>query len=255
MRPSGAARVSLPSRSLHSLRQGTGPRLRRPAPLPTLRAMDHPPTSPPDGPLAVRRDGLTSYEAAHARQLELLAARVAGRVPDTLILCEHPAVITLGRGTGPGAVLAAGEIPVVEVERGGEATLHLPGQLVGYPIRRLPPGARDLHAHLRKVEDLLIETLDRFGLPAGRVAGKTGVWIAGARKIASIGVACRRWVTYHGFALNVDCDLGLFASIRPCGFEAQVMTSLERERPGAASLEEVAAEVERLAPRHLPPLD
>src|SRR5690606_8611091 len=142
---------------------------------------------------------------------------------------EHPHVITLGRAQQAlGNVLAPGEVEVIAVERGGDVTYHGPGQLVAYPIIKLGEGERDLHRFLRNLEDGMIRTLARHGIAAGRQPGKTGVWIDD-RKIASIGIACRRWVTFHGLALNVTTDLGYFHRINPCGFQAEIMTSMARE--------------------------
>jgi lipoate-protein ligase B len=153
-----------------------------------------------------------------------VAQRQAHQVEDTLILVEHPDVITLGRRQkARDNVLDAGDIPVFEIERGGDVTYHGPGQLVGYPILELVE--RDLHRYLRDLEDGLIGVCARFGLPGARKEGWTGVWI-GDKKVASIGIAVRKWVTLHGFALNVSTELARFAAIRPCSLEAAVMTSL-----------------------------
>lgn len=138
-------------------------------------------------------------------------------------------MVTLGRKqTAPANVLAR-DMPVVEIERGGDVTYHGPGQLVGYPILQLDGDERDLHAYLRNLEEALIRACAELGLRAGRREGLTGVWIDGARKIASLGIAVRKWVTYHGFALNVSTDLSRFTAINPCGLDAAVMTSLEKE--------------------------
>jgi lipoyl(octanoyl) transferase len=168
-----------------------------------------------------------------------VAQRQRGEGRDALILVEHPHVITVGRTRGALAhILAPGEVEVVEVERGGDVTYHGPGQIVAYPILLLGEGERDLHRFLRNLEEAMIRALARSGLAAGREAGKTGVWVGGptggtvgegARKIASIGIACRRWVTFHGLALNVTTDLAYFARIQPCGFQPEVMTSMARE--------------------------
>jgi lipoyl(octanoyl) transferase len=165
-------------------------------------------------------------------QRDLVAARQAGAIPDTLLLLEHPEVITLGRSAKPGNVLHTDGIPVVPVERGGDVTFHAPGQLVAYPILLLREGERDLHRYLRGLEEAIIRTLVDFDLAGTRLPGRTGVWIgppAAPRKLASIGVAVRKWVTMHGLALNVNTDLARFAAINPCGFPASVMTSMARE--------------------------
>lgn len=180
--------------------------------------------------------GRLDYESAWARQLERVELRKQGAVGDALIVVEHPHVITLGRRRDARAnVVAPGDVPVVEIERGGDVTYHGPGQLVAYPILLLAEGERDLHAYLRHLEDAIIGALGRFGLEAGREPGKTGVWRDG-RKLASIGIACRRWVTFHGLALNVSTDLTQFARINPCGFDAAVMTSIERELGAAVDM-------------------
>jgi lipoyl(octanoyl) transferase len=171
--------------------------------------------------------GVEEYRVTWERQLALVEARQRGEVEDTLLLVEHPHVITLGRRQGARAhVLAAGDVPVVEIERGGDATYHGPGQLVAYPIVQLVEGERDLHRFLRNLEEAAIGAVGELGVAgAGRREGATGVWIE-ERKIASIGIACRRWVTFHGIALNVRTDLAYFARIQPCGFAPEVMTSV-----------------------------
>ena len=188
--------------------------------------------------LAIEDLGLVPYEEAWVLQQERLQARIQGRGPDTLLLLEHPHVVTLGRGTDPGNIRPDCPFPRIAVERGGDVTLHLPGQIVGYLIRRLPEGERDLHRHLRLLEEIIIRTLATFGIAGSRIPGKTGVW-CGERKIASLGVACRKWCTWHGWALNASNDLESFAFINPCGFDAAVMTSMEKELGGAPSLKQV----------------
>ena len=173
--------------------------------------------------------GILPFDEAHAHQQRMVAERLQGGIPDTLVLLEHPLVLTLGRGTHRENLLATEHIPTLEVERGGDATLHMPGQVVGYLIRELPEGQRDLRAHLRLCEQIVMDAIAPLGLTGGRVHKKTGVWIDGSRKIASIGIACRRWVTWHGFALNVCNDLSTFQAINPCGLSAAVMTSLSTE--------------------------
>lgn len=186
--------------------------------------------------LRVLELGVIPYSEAWEIQKQLVEQRAADKIPDTLLLLEHLSVVTCGRGTKLPPML---EIPVFEIERGGEETLHSPGQIVGYPILKLAPGQRDLHAYLRRIEEVLIRTLADFGIEADRREGLTGVWV-GSRKIASIGVACRKWVTYHGFALNVRNDLSLFQKIRPCGLDPAVMTSIGKELGCAPSMRAVA---------------
>jgi len=174
------------------------------------------------------------YREAWAKQLELVAARQRGETEDTLVIVEHPHVFTLGRRRESHQnVLAPGDVEVIEIERGGDVTYHGPGQLVAYPIVQLHDGERDLHRFLRNLEEAVIRTCARAGLVADREPGKTGVWTTastGARKkLCSLGIACRKWITFHGLALNVTTDLSYFARINPCGFEASVMTSLEAQ--------------------------
>ncbi len=168
--------------------------------------------------------GRRPYGEIHALQQELLRDRIAEKIPDTLLLVEHDEVVTLGRGTPDGAADAV-SVPVVPVERGGEATYHGPGQMVAYPIRYLPEGQRDLHAYLRQLEQVMIDVLAEHGVEGRREPGKTGVWIE-SKKVASIGVAVRRWVTWHGVALNGTTALEAFRDFQPCGLSSEVMTRL-----------------------------
>jgi lipoyl(octanoyl) transferase len=196
-------------------------------------------------PLSVEWLGKISYADSLALQHEAVADRLAGRTSDRLLLLEHPAVITLGRSTDR-SNLRDGEarlreigVELFEVGRGGDVTYHAPGQLVGYPIIDLDAlGRRDVHGHLRRLEAALIAALDELGLAARRVPGWTGVFVdptgqsepvGRERKLASIGVGVRRWVTFHGFALNVTIDLAGFESIVPCGLRDVEMTSIAVE--------------------------
>jgi len=173
-------------------------------------------------PLEVIDLGRRSYEEVYALQQERLAQRIAGLVPDALFLVEHHAVVTRGRRSADNDA-ADVPFPVVSIERGGEATYHGPGQLVAYPVIELPEGRRDLHRYLRDLEQVVIDALAAFDIEGRREDGYTGVWI-GAKKACSIGVAVRRWVTWHGLALNVTTDLSAFRSFAPCGLDASVMT-------------------------------
>jgi len=169
--------------------------------------------------------GLVDYAEALAWQELLVNQRRTGEGDDLLLLLEHPPVFTLGRGADDHNILTPRQTPVYRVNRGGEVTFHGPGQLVGYPIVDLTAHGRDVHAYLRNLEAVLIAVLAEYGLPARRKAGFTGVWL-GEEKIASIGVGVRRWITYHGFALNVDPDLSYFDDIVPCGLTGVHMTSM-----------------------------
>ena len=178
--------------------------------------------------------GRVPYDRALDWQRTLAQARIDGRLEeDLLLLLEHPPVVTLGRTAQGAHVLRPEGVDVVEVERGGDVTFHGPGQLVGYPIFDLhgPPYRQDLHWYLRTLEDALIAALAELGIPAERKTGYTGVWTGagGGRKIASIGVHVKQWVTWHGFALNVTTDLAQFERIVPCGIPGVEMTSVERE--------------------------
>lgn len=187
--------------------------------------------------------GTATYRDAWARQLELVELRQHGTVPDTLLLVEHDHVFTLGRRReAEGNVLDAGDVEVIGIERGGDVTYHGPGQLVAYPIVLLREGIeRDLHKYLRNLEEAVIRTCARFGLATDREPGKTGVWTTtevGRKKLCSMGIACRKWVTFHGLALNVTTDLAYFRRINPCGFESSVMSSVA-EQIGAVEMSAV----------------
>ena len=180
--------------------------------------------------------GRTRYVEALRAQENLVARRIAGEIGDTLVFTEHEPVFTVGLRAGAGAHLvwsadrlAREGVDVVPTNRGGDITYHGPGQIVGYPIVWLAPH-KDLHAYLRFLEQVLINSLASLGLPAARRDGLTGIWI-GPRKIAALGVAVRRWVTYHGFALNVSPNLAHFGGIVPCGIAATdgTVTSLRAE--------------------------
>jgi lipoyl(octanoyl) transferase len=186
-------------------------------------------------PLRVEDLGRRPYAQVLELQRELRRRRIAGELSeDVLLLVEHPAVITLGRGTRQSSLplsppeLAKRGVEVYEVERGGDVTYHGPGQLVGYPILDLRAHRQDLHWYLRRLEDVLIQALGRLDIEADRNPGLTGVWTAG-RKIASIGIHVKQWVTLHGFALNVTTDLDPFDLIVPCGIRQVVMTSVASE--------------------------
>ena len=178
--------------------------------------------------------GRTAYRPAWEQQLQLVEQRRAGEIPDTLVFTEHEPVYTIGARPGADAhlvwteqMLAQAGIEVVRTNRGGDITYHGPGQIVGYPIVHIGR-QRDLHAYLRDLEEVLIRTVAHFGVEAGRREGKTGIWVEN-RKVAAIGVAVKTWVTYHGFALNVEPDLEHFNGIVPCGITDGTVTSLARE--------------------------
>jgi lipoyl(octanoyl) transferase len=188
--------------------------------------------------------GLVGYSRAFERQRQLVELRKRGEIPDQLLMVEHPHVITMGRNGHAENLLASPEIlqragiEFHHCDRGGDVTYHGPGQIVGYPIMDLREWKRDVGAYLRALEQVLIDTLAEFGIEGGRVPGATGVWVDGA-KVAAMGVHISRWVTSHGFALNVDPDLNYFRYIIPCGLR-QPVTSM-RALGCPAAREEVAA--------------
>lgn len=202
-----------------------------------------------DRELLVLNLGERSYAEVLAFQRDAAARRITGEIDqDLLVLVEHPPVVTLGRKKADNKLpvsedyLRSRGIELFEVERGGGVTFHGPGQLVGYPIFDLQRHTLDLHWYLRQVEEALIRTLATYDIPGERNVGFTGVW-TGGRKIASIGVHARSWVTWHGFALNVTNDLSYFNIMTPCGIDGVVMTSVTHERPGlAVTVDVVAAE-------------
>jgi len=187
----------------------------------------------------VRRLGRVEYEAAVDLQKQLVEARRTGAIGDTLLLLEHPPVITLGVKTrgerthivASESALAAAGVAVFETGRGGDITYHGPGQLVGYPILDLNPDRRDVHRYVRDLEEVLIRAAAGFGIDARRVPGLTGVWVGAPGredKLAAIGVRISRWITSHGFALNVGTNLDHFSLIVPCGIADRGVTSLSR---------------------------
>ena len=171
--------------------------------------------------------------------------RLENKIGDTLLLMEHFHVFTLGRGADDRFIVSnPARVPTYRVSRGGQVTYHGPGQLIGYPILKLEGPARDVTRYLRSLEDAMVDALREFGLDANRRAGLTGIWI-GDRKIASIGVGIRRWVTYHGFALNVSTDLSFFDSIVPCGIEGCRMTSICQLRDAQISMRKFSTSMQR----------
>ena len=191
---------------------------------------------------AVRWLGRLDYAHGLALQEEIVARHLAGEAADTLLLLEHDPVFTIGRTPDRSSLgeLSALPAPLVEIGRGGKATWHGPGQLVGYPILNLVRYGQDLHHYLRALEEALMQGCRALGIPAERSAGRTGVWAAPGRKLASIGVGARRWISMHGFAINICGPLGGFEAITPCGIDGVVMTSLEREGTPAMTVEAAA---------------
>jgi lipoyl(octanoyl) transferase len=200
--------------------------------------------------LEVRRLGLIDYDEALALQRDLVEQRRADRVPDLLLLLEHPAVITLGvrseiaraNVTATGERLAALGIAIHETGRGGDVTYHGPGQIVGYPILDLRPDRCDVHKYVRDLEEVMIRTCATYGVAAGRISGLTGTWV-GADKIGAIGIRISRWITSHGFAFNVGTELDHFKLIVPCGISDRGVTSLEKITARSIAMSEVAGTI------------
>jgi lipoyl(octanoyl) transferase len=190
--------------------------------------------------------GKTGYREAYALQESLVAALHDGSGEETLLLLEHPPVYTIGTGGSDTNILRAG-IEAVRINRGGDVTYHGPGQLVGYPIIDLGARGRDLHRYLRFLEELLIGVAAALGVSAGRIEGRTGIW-TDEGKLASIGVGVRRWISMHGFALNVSTDLGCFDAINPCGIPGCRMASLEKIKKSPICIEEVVNIIVKLFP-------
>ena len=199
--------------------------------------------------------GRIAYAEALALQENLVARKLAdAAAPDTLLLLEHEPIYTIGRTPDRSSLRdpAALPHPLVVTGRGGQATFHGPGQLIGYPILDLKPRGQDLHRYLRGLEEMLIDVCARCGVVAERREGLTGVWV-GEKKIASIGIGVRRWVSMHGFALNVCGDLAPYRAITPCGIEGIEMTSLAREAVSREiSVEAVAALIVPIFAAHFP---
>jgi lipoyl(octanoyl) transferase len=185
--------------------------------------------------------GRKEYGETLELQKELVQKRARGEMPDALVLVEHDHVITLGRKTTP-ANFKPQNIPVFQVERGGDATYHGPGQLVGYPIVLLAD--HDVRRHVRNMEEAIMETARAYGVEGERLEGHPGIWVGG-KKLASIGVAVTEWVTFHGFALNVNTDLSYFELIRPCGLDPSTMTSMKQLAGKVLPFDEVKARFAR----------
>ncbi|MFN8361430.1 MAG: lipoyl(octanoyl) transferase LipB [Candidatus Kapaibacterium sp.] len=206
--------------------------------------------------IAIQEWGILDFTEAWERQRVLAAEVLRGERPSTLVLCQHPSVITIGRnGTDANIVatpqeLAQKNISVIPINRGGDVTLHNIGQLVGYPIFKLTDFREDLHWFLREIESCIIETIAEFGLSGGRVEQATGVWIGGERKVCAIGIHCSRWVTSHGFALNVCNDMSEFELIIPCGIVDKGVTSISLEANADTSITSVQEVCKRVFAEH-----
>ena len=196
--------------------------------------------------IEIQNWGLIDYKEAWDRQKQLVSEIQEKRNRNVLVLCQHPTVITIGRNGSQSNITAQTDflrqmnVNIYEIDRGGDVTLHNPGQLVGYPVFNLSAYKEDLHWFLREIEDAIIELVATYGIKAGRVEGLTGVWVNGSRKICAMGMHCSRWVTYHGFALNVNNDLSEFGYIIPCGINDKQVTSIAVETGQDIDFEEVS---------------
>ncbi len=203
-------------------------------------------------PIEIRRLGLVRYADALGLQRALVEERRAGRVPDLLLLLEHPHVVTLGVKADAARshliatpeLLAARQVELHESGRGGDITYHGPGQLVGYPILNLHPDRCDVHKYVRDLEDVMLRSCRDFGVEAGRVTGLSGAWV-GAEKIGAIGVRISRWITSHGFAFNVTTDLDFFKLIVPCGIADGGVTTLSRAAGRGVSMDDAQSSIVR----------
>lgn len=196
-------------------------------------------------PLQVRRLGLVPYAEGLELQRTLVEDRKAGRIPDTLLLLQHPHVVTIGvKKDGRSHIIATPEqlssrgVEVFETGRGGDVTYHGPGQLVGYPILDLNPDRRDVHRYVRDLEEVMIRVCAGYGIAADRIKGLSGAWV-GDEKIGAIGVRISRWVTSHGFAFNVTTDVEFFNLIVPCGIADRGVTSLAAQLGRVPEMSEV----------------
>ena len=200
--------------------------------------------------------GLIDYEEAWARQMELVKSVQENRDRNVLVLCQHPTVITIGKnGTNKNVVanhdfLTMMGVKVIDIDRGGDVTLHNPGQMVGYPIFNLSSYKEDLHWFLREIEQTIIDLTSVFGIESARVEGMTGVWVESKRKICAMGMHCSRWVTYHGFALNVNNKVREFDYIVPCGIQDKGVTSIEIETGTVIELGNVVNECIKSFEKH-----
>ncbi len=196
--------------------------------------------------------GMVEYAEGVERQEQLVELVKRGERRSTLVFCQHPTVITVGRASEEGHILKPVAqlqqlgVCVVENNRGGDVTVHNPGQLVGYPIFHLSQFKEDLHWFLREIEECIIQTIAAFGIVGGRVDGLTGVWVEQQRKICAIGIHCSRWVTSHGFALNVENELKDFDFIVPCGISDKAVSSMAVERGCITPLSDVENKCEEI---------
>jgi lipoyl(octanoyl) transferase len=195
--------------------------------------------------IEIQNWGIIDFKEAWDKQKKLVREIQEKRDRNVLVLCQHPTVITIGRNGSDDNItvnkdfLKQAGIPVYEIDRGGDVTLHNLGQIVGYPVFNLSSYREDLHWFLREIEEAIIELVALYGITAGRSKGLTGVWVDGERKICAMGLHSSRWVTYHGFALNVTNDLSEFGYIVPCGIRDKAVTSVSLETPVPVEFDDV----------------
>jgi len=190
--------------------------------------------------LKIIQKGITPYEAAWEFQRQTHARRLSGEIPDTLILLEHPPVYTFGKNSDQSNLIDPQDAEVIQSDRGGDVTWHGPGQLVGYPILNLEDHKKSVSWYMRKLEEVIIETLHQFDISGDRIVGLTGVWI-GENKICAMGVRLSRWVTMHGFALNVRPDMSYFHGMVPCGIKGKGVVSMRELLGREIQMEEVTS--------------
>lgn len=206
--------------------------------------------------IEVQNWGLIDYQTAWDKQKELVSEIQVNRNKNVLVLCTHPSVITIGKSGHDSNVLPSTEflnekgIQVIKNNRGGDVTLHNPGQLVAYPIFNLSMFKEDLHWFLREIEQIIIELIAEYGLVGGRVEGLTGVWLENSRKICAMGLNCSRWVTSHGLALNANNDISEFDYIIPCGITDKAVTSIAKELNHPIDFAELEMKCERIFRKH-----
>jgi len=188
--------------------------------------------------LDVIKKGLVPYQSAWEFQRELHALRLAGDIPDTLVLLEHPPVYTFGKNADRSNLIDPRDAEVIQSDRGGDITWHGPGQLVGYPIMNLENHKKSVSWYMRNLEEVIINTLDHFGISGERISGMTGVWV-GNQKVCAMGVRLSRWVTMHGFALNVRPDMSYFDGMLPCGIKGKGVVSMKELLGNEIKIEDV----------------
>jgi len=206
--------------------------------------------------ITIEQWGLVDYRTAWQRQKELVQQVQSRNTPNTLVLCHHPTVITMGRNGSDAHIRSTvvqthtPHVEIIPINRGGDVTLHNPWQLVGYPIFRLTDYKEDLHWFLREIEQCIIELVGLYGIEAKRIEGLTGVWTQNENKICAIGIHCSRWVVSHGFALNICNDISEFDMIVPCGIKEKGVTSMQKEVIDSVDFDEIMGQCGQIFLQH-----